>query len=664
MSFQIKTMTPALAALIVAVGLVGLAACPGPKGDPGDNGNAGDKGDTGAPGAPGSTGPKGDPGDAGPAGKDGTAFTMSFTGVSVATDDAEKRLNRSATEVRVNGTPYTIGHHVLMRTNQTLPRLGGQPSETIKFGTLTLRDGGVWLDQSGSPKVCTNGSGPDHTSMFKAHGKLFAITQLECALGGAYVTELAQNPADGTLTAVATRPVNFGTVRGTYVNCAGVTTDWGTHLGSEEYEPPMPKFNADADAGTWFNDPTWHDLHMQSIATYNDLPNDAANAAFFGYFYGWIPEITITSATGETTVQKHYAMGRFAHELASVMPDRKTVYLSDDGSYTGLFMFIADRAEDLSAGILYAARWIQEDANGGGSAAISWINLGHATDAEIDTALSNHTTFGDLFDKVAPNPDGSCPDTYANTKSYDSGQLCVKVKAGMEKVASRLESRLYAATVGATTEFNKEEGITFDPDHGVLYVAMTKIANGMLATPATADAGIADHIRLPANGCGAVYGLTVVSGQKDSSNQTITSDYVVANMAAVLTGTPVATEYAGTQYAGNTCSVDGISEPDNLSYLPKYGVLVVGEDTGQHQNDMVWAYQVESRQLQRIATTPYGSESTSVYWHPNLDGFGYLTMVTQHPYEESDSSKLNASDGGLSDAESYVGYIGPFPRLD
>ena len=191
---------------------------------------------------------------------------------------------------------------------------------------------------------------------------------------------------------------------------------------------------------------------------------------------------------------------------------------------------------------------------------------------------------------------------------------------------------------------------------------MTKIAAGMLATPN--DAGLPDHIRLPKNNCGAVYGLNVVSNVMDSANVLIDSTYVVANMAAIVTGQPVTTEYAGTQFAGNTCSVDGISEPDNLSYLPKYGVLVIGEDTSQHQNDMVWAYQVDTKLIQRIATTPYGAETTSTYWHPNLNGHGYLTMVTQHPFGESDTGRVSPSDGGLSDAESYIGYIGPFPQLD
>ena len=39
-------------------------------------------------------------------------------------------------------------------------------------------------------------------------------------------------------------------------------------------------------------------------------------------------------------------MGRVAIELAYVMPDNKTVYISDDGSRVGLFRFVADNPGD------------------------------------------------------------------------------------------------------------------------------------------------------------------------------------------------------------------------------------------------------------------------------------------------------------------------------
>ena len=68
------------------------------------------------------------------------------------------------------------------------------------------------------------------------------------------------------------------------------------------------------------------------------------------YFYGWNIEVSVTEKANVST-QKHYAMGRLAFELSYVMPDEKTVYMTDDGTNVGLYMFVADNAGDLSSGI-------------------------------------------------------------------------------------------------------------------------------------------------------------------------------------------------------------------------------------------------------------------------------------------------------------------------
>ena len=95
--------------------------------------------------------------------------------------------------------------------------------------------------------------------------------------------------------------------------------------------------------------------------------------------------------------------------------------------------------------------------------------------------------------------------------------------------------------------------------------------------------------------------------------------------------------------------------------MPGYDTLIIGEDTETgHQNDAVWAYDLEPEALTRIQTTPYGSETTSVYVYPDVDGHAYLMSVVQHPYGESDEDKLQSP----ADAQAYMGYIGPMPKLD
>jgi hypothetical protein len=220
----------------------------------------------------------------------------------------------------------------------------------------------------------------------------------------------------------------------------------------------------------------------------------------------------------------------------------------------------------------------------------------------------------------------------------------------MEVAASRLETRRYAAMNDATTEWRKMEGITFDPDGGKLYLAMSEVENGMesLAAKPAYNIASADHIQVAPNDCGAVYAMEVgkVKG--------IGSKYVAKNMYGEVEGIL-------NGVSPNKCDLDGIANPDNLTFITGYNTLIIGEDTGSgHQNDVIWSYDLASKQLTRILSTPYGSETTSPYWYPNINGFGYLMAVTQHPYGESDSDQYII--GSMAD-RGYTGYVGPFPAM-
>src|SRR3546814_13242323 len=59
------------------------------------------------------------------------------------------------------------------------------------------------------------------------------------------------------------------------------------------------------------------------------------------YFWGFPVEISVSDA-GAATATKHYSMGRFAHELSYVMPDKKTVYEKDDGTNVGFYRYRSD----------------------------------------------------------------------------------------------------------------------------------------------------------------------------------------------------------------------------------------------------------------------------------------------------------------------------------
>ena len=370
------------------------------------------------------------------------------------------------------------------------------------------------------------------------------------------------------------------------------------------------------------------------------------------YFVGWTPEVTILDEAGNTDYVKHYSMGRFSHELAYVMPDQKTVYLSDDGTNVGFFMFIADAEMDLSSGTLYAAKWIQTSDAKGGRALIDWVNLGHTDSATVKSVINENLSFSDVFETDDPVNQACADNTFTYAPSFDE---CLKVKDidglnGVDSVdteiASRLETRRYAAMMGATLEFRKEEGITYDADNNKIYVAMSAIEKGML-DGASQDLGGNNDVRLPENSCGAVYAMDVLPVRGlDTTGSAIDSRFVVGNMNAVITGSP------DESVANNKCDVNGISKPDNVTYLQGSDVLVIGEDGGEHENNMIWAFNVKSEELTRIMTTPLDAETTSPFWYRDVNGFGYMTAVAQHPMKKVD----DATD---DEKQSEVGVIGP-----
>ena len=102
------------------------------------------------------------------------------------------------------------------------------------------------------------------------------------------------------------------------------------------------------------------------------------------YDYGYIIEIE-NASSAQPILNRHLAMGRFSHENAEVMPDEKTVYLTDDGHDTVLYKFIADAAGDLSAGTLYAAHVDQDDGRDAATTGfdVDWIELGSSSSAEV-----------------------------------------------------------------------------------------------------------------------------------------------------------------------------------------------------------------------------------------------------------------------------------------
>lgn len=528
-------------------------------------------------------------------------------------------------------------------------------------------------DNNTIPYICdgangnASGSGVDHSSIIKQNGRIFMVSQFECGVGAMYGMELLQD-TKGELSVKENSlqyiPQTDGF--GGWVHCAGVTTPWESHLGSEEYEPDARAIETNLNSTTKLSS---GNKYYDEVTKYYWKDENNANESKNNnpYYYGYIPEVKVDATSSNPTYNytKHFSMGRGSWELAYIMPDEKTAYLGDDGTDVGFFMYVADKPKDLSSGTLYAAKWIQTSpiGVGQGTADISWIRLGHATNNEIKQIVSTEPKFSDIFETDTVQAEDSCNAGFTFVKtngSKETGKECLKLKEGKEKEAAFLETRRYAAYLGATTEFRKEEGITFNPNARKLYVSMSEVEKSMSDTKG--------DIKVENNSCGAVYALDISKDNEtiyDSTKMKIDSSYVVKNTAAHIVGLPM-TYKADSVYAAYTCSADGIANPDNLTYLKDKDILVIGEDTDAHPNDFLWSYDVVSKKLIRIASTPYGSETTSPFWYKDINGFGYLSLVVQHPFGEISATNKDfeltktATD---NQKRSSVGVVGPFTKI-
>lgn len=355
--------------------------------------------------------------------------------------------------------------------------------------------------------------------------------------------------------------VDFSSVDGTWVNCFGTLSPWMTPLTSEELY-----FD---DTSDWNNPGYTYISDVEALQTYlgGTYPNP--------YNYGFIVEIQ-NPTTATPTPVKMRAMGRFSHENSVVMPDEKTVYMSDDGTGTIFFKFVADTAKDLSAGTLYAASVTQDSTTDPAAAGfdIQWVELGHGDNATINGWIANYDGIDQSNYSAGSTSyisDAEIND-WAESKlqqDLDSSGTIAANPFGDDRVAF-LETRKAAAALGATAEFRKMEGVNINlagaADGSVPYAYMSMSEFNKTMSDGTGA------IQLdPTNAdCGAVYQMA------------LGTDFNITRMEPVLVGGP----YDGTATT-NTCAVDNVANPDNLLVLND-GRVVVGEDSGEHENNMLW----------------------------------------------------------------------------
>lgn len=473
---------------------------------------------------------------------------------------------------------------------------------------------------------------PDGTSLLKIDGAkvagvtgntVFAVVQFEyntanqagastygCLPSPIAILTLDQDPATGKLKLVKYHNVDTSGANGLWITCGASLSPWNTHLSSEEYEPDP-----------WTTD------------TVTLIPQYAAYAAsLYGntsiplnhYLYGHLPEVTV-NPDGTGSIKKHYCLGRISHELVQVMPDNRTVLMGDDATNSAMFMFIADREKDLSAGTLYVAKvgaGFSVDPSAAG-AALTWIKLGHATSAEVEAMAKSHRPQDIMDVKWADPGDTSYTKIFANGAAQ-----WVKVVPGKERVAAFLETHRYAYLAGGSMGFTKMEGTTVNIKDKIAYSALQNVQDSMVLNNAkgwNAASGISVPAALKA---GVVMQHNLTGGQTDTSGAAIASDWVPVHTKALIAGKDIAADALG-----NTADPETIGNPDNLKFSEKLRTLFIGEDSGQHANNFLWAYNVDTKKLSRLMSVPSGGESTGLHAVDEINGWTYIMSNFQHAGE-------------------------------
>jgi secreted PhoX family phosphatase len=436
------------------------------------------------------------------------------------------------------------------------------------------------------------------------------LTHLECSPAALYLSELVQA---GAWRVARSSPVDTTAVHGLNLLCSGQVTPWGTLLSGEEYETDVGLL----EGGSIPEHPPGK-ADDKPLADWSGFPARQRYAPGISpWWNGMMVETTILDATGATRVERHPAMGRFSHELGAVMPDRRTVYLTDDNGFGGLYMFVADKAGDLSAGHLYAAK-----VEGSDRWKISWIDLGHATDAAISAAIDRGVEFGELYLRHAP----PCEQGEVARRGPQNVDECLLLK-GDPILASRLDTRRYTALVRGTLELEKNEGLALDAGRRTLYLAVTRVGGGMLAdSPQNFD-----RIQMLSNPCGVVMRLPLESGGSDTDGKPIPTEWLATRATVAIAGRPQA----------KGCAEGTLSNPDNLTFVPPLDALYVAEDTSRSPNRL-WSWSIPDERLVEVWSAPPAERPGEVsgLGYTSLGGEPYVTVAVQSPQDQPAFSGL------------------------
>lgn len=400
------------------------------------------------------------------------------------------------------------------------------------------------------------------------------------------------------------------TVAGTFANCSGGVTPWGTVLSGEENfhgyfgaaegsPPPAPVVADRHDRYGVATEPSelrWEtfDPRFDLIAT----PNEVNRFGYVVELNPWDPA---------STPVKHSALGRLKHEAANIhVTDDGTVvaYTGDDERFDYLYKFVSSKkiqpGSDTAAmahnltildeGTLYVAK-LSSDIPAG--------ELDGSGDLPQKGSFSGSGTWLPL---LRSGPDGQAESLVDGSTAQEAAVF----------------TRMAADKAGAT-KMDRPEDVEAHPTTGKIYVALTN--NDERGAPG--EPGVDAANPRNDNKSGQILEIT-----DNHAGTDFTWDLLL------VCGDPAA---ADTYYAGfDKTKVSPISCPDNLAFDSHGNLWISTDGNALDANDGLFAVALDGEnrgETKQFLTVPIGAETCGPVVTDE-----FVTVCVQHPGENDDNS--------------------------
>ncbi|GLZ37450.1 PhoX family phosphatase [Actinokineospora sp. NBRC 105648] len=418
-------------------------------------------------------------------------------------------------------------------------------------------------------------------------------------------------------------------VFGTFGNCAGGVTPWGTILSGEE------NFNGYFGNGDKVTDP----VAVPRIARYGTPKGESTRKweRFDPRFdlskdpnefnrHGWIVEIDPLEPN--STPVKHTALGRFKHEGATIQvarDGRVVCYLGDDERFDYIYKFVS-----------------KERYRPGNSSHTRAHNKKLLTEGTLYVAQFTGDSPATEFDGTGKLPaDGA----------FDGSGKWIKLVSGNESFVEGFTAeevyvftRLAADKVGAT-KMDRPEDVQPNPVTGRVYAALTNNTDrGKPGKEGPTEIN-------PRNGNRHGHVLEWEEARGDHTATTF------AWRLLLVCGDPTSPD---TYFGGyDKTQVSPISCPDNVAF-DRYGNLWIATDgNALGSNDGLFAVPTEGRErghLKQFLTVPVGAETCGPVVEED-----FILVSVQHPGEldgaSADNPLAHWPDGGTSQPRPSVAVI-------